>query len=119
MMKLTNFSYLLVFIMVSFSLELTPCQSLAKSHRMSTVVIIQDDQFIPKELTIVAGQTVTWINKGKHDHNVYSFKAGFNSGKIPPGKPYSYRFLYSGKYGYVCKYHTVMGFGMNGMVNVR
>lgn len=118
-MKFKKFSYLLVFIMVSFSLVVAPCPSLAKTKRSPITVIMQDDQFIPKELTIVAGQTVTWINKGTHDHNIYSFKAGFNSGKIPPGKSYSYRFLYSGNYGYVCKYNTIMGFGMNGIVKVR
>lgn len=75
-----------------------------------------DDRFSPREVTVVAGTTVTWINKGRDWHSVASRDAGFDSDKLGPGERFSFRFDQPGEYRYVCKHHGLAG--MAGVVIV-
>ena len=88
------------------------------------VVIVRmtmDKQFVPNQLTITVGQTVQWVNEDPlHNHNVSDAPAideehgiallpkgakPFDSGVLPPGSRWSYRFAAPGRYHYVCIPH--------------
>jgi plastocyanin len=80
------------------------------------VVNMVDDRYAPDALTIKAGETVTWVNKGAHWHTVASLDLRFTSGKIFPGKSFSYTFEKPGVYKVYCQHHAMAG--MNGVITV-
>ncbi len=67
-------------------------------------------------MTIPAGTTVTWINRGHNMHSVVSRDGAFGQGRIPPGESYSFTFDTPGTYKYVCKHHALAG--MAGTITV-
>merc|ERR1719265_2382735 len=84
--------------------------------------------FVPDEVTIKAGESVTWIgNKGLPHNVVFDDEAvpeGADLAKInhedmmnDSGNKYSSTFDKPGKYEYYCEPHR--GAGMNGVVNVK
>jgi plastocyanin len=73
------------------------------------VVMMLDDRFEARDLTIAAGTTVTWVNKGADWHSVAATDGGFQSEKIAPGDSYSVTFDTPGTYGYICKHHARQG----------
>ncbi|WED42931.1 cupredoxin domain-containing protein [Legionella cardiaca] len=89
------------------------------ANAASKTVIMKDDYFSPKVLTINRGDKVIWVNKGRDEHNVKSRNAGFLSGDIAPGSSFSYTFSKPGRYKYICTHHTLFGFGMRGEIIVR
>lgn len=92
---------------------------LASKITKSTLVYMYDKYFDPSTVTIIAGQKVTWINKGKLDHTVTSNNGYFDSGHIHPGSSVSYTFTKPGTYSYTCTLHSFMSFGMKGKVIVK
>jgi plastocyanin len=80
-------------------------------------VTLADDSFSMPDLTIAAGDTVTWTNGGVHAHNVH-----FDDGPAMPGPPstawstVSRRFTQAGTYAYHCDMHAMIG--MTGTVTV-
>ena len=79
----------------------------------SPKVSITDSGFSPTEVSIKAGDTVTWTNDGKIPHTVAG--EGFDSGAINPGKSFSRVFETPGTYDYYCRYHP----SETGKVTVR
>ncbi|KTD18775.1 Plastocyanin precursor [Legionella lansingensis] len=98
-------------------IALTSQPSLAKSA--NHIVIVRDDYFSPKTLTIKAGEKVTWVNKGSDEHDVKSSDAGFNSGDIAPSSSFSHTFAKPGRYKYICTHHSMLWFGMRGEIIVN
>jgi plastocyanin len=80
--------------------------------------------FSPAQITVVAGTTVRWINKGAVPHTVTSgasSRASDDPGavfdhKLPSGGSVEVRFDTAGDQPYFCRYHE--GMGMIGMVTV-
>ena len=64
--------------------------------------------FVPGNLTVLAGDTVTWTNGDAFDHDVASLTGAFDSGHIPPGARFSYTFPISGHFAYRCTIHPFM-----------
>jgi plastocyanin len=62
----------------------------------------------PWDLTVVAGQTVTWTNSGLGPHTVTSDAALFDSGRLEAGAAFSYTFSTPGTYLYSCTVHPTM-----------
>ena len=102
----------------------------AKNGR--TVIMTSSHQFSPRDVTIKAGESVTWKNSANDVHTVtadpsrakmkenVSVPAGakpFHSGDIAPGKTYRYTFTTPGTYRYVCLPHEDKG--MTGTVTVK
>jgi len=82
------------------------------------VVEMRDNKFEPKEITITVGDSVTWVNKGKHRHNATSSDGGktFKTGPVKPGeKAKPHKFSKTGKVPYRCTVHE----GMKGTVIVK
>jgi plastocyanin len=59
-------------------------------------------------LTIAAGQTVSWTNTGAQQHTVSADDTSFDSGLIDPGNTFSFEFDNPGIYTYHCTPHPWM-----------
>ena len=64
--------------------------------------------FDPAEITVPAGTTVVWFNKGKEDHSVKADDKSFDSGLKKTGGTFSRAFAQPGKYTYHCAPHPWM-----------
>ncbi|HKH72088.1 MAG TPA: plastocyanin/azurin family copper-binding protein [Vicinamibacterales bacterium] len=71
--------------------------------------------YVPAELNIAPGTTVTWLNADATTHTSTSDAAGWNSGNIAPGGRFSFAFQSAGTFQYHCAIHP----GMVGTVVVR
>lgn len=85
-------------------------------------------EFVPRELTIAPGDTVTWSNLGGH-HNVFADNGAFRcangcDGLGGNGSPSAQiwratlSFPQAGRFGYFCEPHGQPGAGMYGTINV-
>jgi plastocyanin len=88
--------------------------------------------YTPEKVAIKVGDTVQWVNAGETVHSVSTSAANaqnandtsmpkgavaFDSGFIPPGGDYSYKFTVPGTYRYFCLPHEKAG--MVGMIVVK
>ena len=64
--------------------------------------------FEPAEVTVPAGSTVVWHNKGKEEHSVTADNKSFDSGWKPKGGNYQRTFTKPGTYAYHCAPHPWM-----------
>ncbi|WP_341645241.1 cupredoxin domain-containing protein [Thauera sp. SDU_THAU2] len=65
--------------------------------------------YTPAELTIKAGDTVTWINDEKRvSHSVLFRGSGEESERFFPGERWSRKFEQAGRYEYTCGPHPEM-----------
>jgi plastocyanin len=72
----------------------------------ATTVRLRNVQFQPAEVTIRAGETVTWVwEDGGIEHDVSG--DGFESGRQSAGN-FSHTFEEAGTYPYVCSIHPSM-----------
>jgi plastocyanin len=71
--------------------------------------------FVPDDLNITVGTTVTWTNTDSTSHTSTSDGAGWNSGIVSPGGQFSFAFQTAGTFPYHCAIHP----GMIGSVVVR
>ena len=79
-------------------------------------VTVLDFAFSPKDITVNAGDTVTWTNQDSMDHTVTSTDGGpLDSGNLSKGASYRHTFSTPGTYRYHCAYHP----SMTGTVTVR
>ncbi len=75
----------------------------------SIAVSIQNFAFSPGELSIKAGDMVTWTNNDSAPHTVTSDLGGeLKSGTISNVQTYSHKFTQPGTYAYHCGIHTSM-----------
>ncbi len=87
-----------------------------------TQVSMQSVQFTPKDLTVKAGQTVTFTNKESIPHDVHKtsgpdkdFASGATGG-MQEGDTFKLTLDKPGTYKYVCKVHAP---GMAGTITVK
>ena len=72
----------------------------------STVAVdIEDYEFLPAELKIAAGTTVTWTNIGGVPHTATAEDESFDTGVLGNGESGSYTFEEPGTYPYICTLH--------------
>lgn len=79
-------------------------------------VVSLDNHFSPGNLTIPAGTTVVWENKGLNFHTTTSRDGLWDSGVIGSGQTYSFTFTAPGTYRYYCRQHLLQG--MTGTITV-
>ncbi|MDP7256330.1 MAG: plastocyanin/azurin family copper-binding protein [Candidatus Poseidoniia archaeon] len=76
---------------------------------------IDNFEFTPDNITIVAGNSVTWYNGDSASHTVESDDNEFSSGNMNTGDDFPYMFDVAGNYSYHCDHHS----SMTGVVNVE
>lgn len=69
-------------------------------------VSVADDYFAAKTVTIARGDTVRWVWKGRHKHDVAS--TSFGSSPLQRHGSFSVRFTRTGRYRYYCGVHLKM-----------
>jgi plastocyanin len=65
-------------------------------------VTILDVGYDPPQVTIKAGEAVTWKNNGQHEHTVTADDGSFDSGPKGPGQEWSNPFQKAGTFAYKC-----------------
>ena len=69
----------------------------------------EDDYAFEKtNVTVIAGETVTWLNKGTESHTVTADGGAFDSKDVDPGASWSSTFATPGTYTYYCDPHPWM-----------
>lgn len=71
-------------------------------------VEIKNFKFVPSDVNIKAGDTVTWTNEDSVLHSVQSSDGTLKSTELSQGETFSYTFLTLGKYDYICGIHHSM-----------
>jgi plastocyanin len=80
----------------------------ASTAATDTNVSIVFRAYQPPQLTVLAGQTVTWRNSGLGPHTVTADAGQFSSGALQTGTTFSYTFSTPGTYAYSCTIHPTM-----------
>lgn len=80
-----------------------------------------DNRFVEPTITIEAGTTVRFVNKGRNDHNVLPAEGdawGVQQAQFFPEAEYSHAFDTPGTYAYYCSIHGTATVGMTGAITV-
>lgn len=80
----------------------------------TTAIAIEDGQFVPNELTVPVGSTVTWTNLDRGAYHVISDDDSFDSGPLTTDQTFSWQFDTPGSFSY----HSHRP-GMNGSIVVQ
>jgi plastocyanin len=83
----------------------------AESAGDEVEIAMVDDRFDPPELTVAAGTTLRFVNRGANWHSVAAFDGSFDSGRVDPESSFAVRLDVPGVYDIICKHH-----GLRGMV---
>lgn len=83
-----------------------------------TTVTVQGTSFTPRELTISAGSTVSWVHGGGR-HTVTAEDGSFDT-PMEEGSVFDFQFDEPGTYAYYCRIHGGPGQkGMSGVIVVN
>jgi plastocyanin len=93
----------------------TPEASPATAAEDEVAVSIENLQFIPPEIRVAAGSTVTWTNEDVMAHTATSLDGTFDTGNLAQGQSGTVTFDAPGQFDYLCAIHT----GMKGTVIVE
>jgi plastocyanin len=88
----------------------TPAASPAASPAAGATagVAIADFAFVPAELSIAAGTTVTWTNRDSVPHTATAGDGSFDTGTIDGGASAGATFATPGTFTYACAFHPNM-----------
>lgn len=78
------------------------------SAASDVTVEIQDFDFFPRELTIQAGATITWVNRDGAPHDATDEGGGWGTGTLNQGDRATLTFDSPGTYRYLCTIHPNM-----------
>jgi plastocyanin len=71
-------------------------------------VSMDHNTFIPGEITVAPGTTVTWVNNETMPHTVVNPNQGFRSKFLVKDAKFSFTFTTPGDYDYLCSIHPNM-----------
>ena len=91
-----------------------PTETPSSSSGEKFEVEMKDFTFVPAELTVKVGSTVTWTNKDSAGHDVKAADGSWGSESLSKGQSFSKVFDMEGTYEYVCTFHP----GMQGKIIV-
>ncbi|GIT90499.1 hypothetical protein JANAI62_00190 [Jannaschia pagri] len=80
----------------------------ADGHARTHQVAIKGFTFQPAQLTIQAGDTVTFVNEDGAPHTATANNRSFDTGRLTRGQSASLRFDQPGRYAYFCEIHPMM-----------
>ena len=94
-----------------FAVLASPClaQDANNTNAGSAATVTMDhNTFIPSEITVAPGTTVTWTNKEEMPHTVVDLNRGFRSKTLVKDASFSFTFTTAGDYSYLCSIHPNM-----------
>lgn len=97
--------------LVFAALASTPClaEDAAKAGAGPVVTVSMDhNTFIPSEITVAPGTTVTWVNNESMPHTVVDLNKSFRSKTLAKDASFSFTFTTAGDYSYLCSIHPNM-----------
>ena len=71
-------------------------------------VVMDHTAFIPSEITVAPGTTVTWVNNETMPHTVVDLNKAFRSKTLVKDATFSFTFTTAGDYSYLCSIHPNM-----------
>ena len=77
-----------------------------KASPTSIEVDVKDFKFLPKQVTVKAGDSVTFTNGDKAPHTAEG--EGFDTDRLDRGQSKRIEFARPGTYGYFCDFHRFM-----------
>jgi plastocyanin len=93
----------------SVALPLAATMARADGHATNHTVVIKDFSFTPANLTIKAGDTVTWVNQDDTQHSAWeSANNAFDTGLLATGQSAALTFASAGSFNYRCRPHGNM-----------
>jgi plastocyanin len=92
----------------------SPHRVAAARNPVTHTVTVDASRFEPETLSVVAGDSIVWVNKDVVAHTATSKPGTFDSGLIAPGKSWKYKPT-RGDFAYTCTYHPTM----NGTLRVK
>lgn len=72
-------------------------------------IALVDDRFDAPDLSVAAGTTVRFVNRGANWHNVAAFDGSFTSGRLEPGESFEVRLAAPGEVRFLCEHHALRG----------
>ena len=96
-------------LLLTFTLTVFSMVTLAGAEK-NPQVIVKDFKFIPQEITIKRGQTITWLNQEKRQYHSVWFEAlgEEEPDYIFPDENYQREFKQTGTFPYRCGPHPEM-----------
>ena len=73
-----------------------------------TTINIKNFMFMPMNVDVTAGSSVTWKNLDEEPHTVTSETGAFASGGLDTNQSYTFKFVKPGVYKYRCSIHPQM-----------
>jgi plastocyanin len=74
----------------------------------AVIVSMDHSTFIPSEITVAPGTTVTWVNVETMPHTVVDLNKAFRSKTLVKDGTFSFTFTTAGDYNYLCSIHPNM-----------
>ena len=74
-----------------------------------TIVKLVDNRFMPKEIEVKAGTSLTFVNDGANWHSVAGANGLIDIDQLAPGKSYTVTIDTPGEYNLICKHHLRQG----------
>jgi amicyanin len=93
------------------ALAAAPCLALDANNAGAgpvATVTMDHNTFIPGEITVVPGTTVTWTNNEAMPHTVVDQNKAFRSKTLIKDATFSFTFTTAGDYDYLCSIHPNM-----------
>jgi amicyanin len=98
-------------IVLLAALTSTPCLAEDPNNAAANPVVtvgMDHNTFIPSEITVAPGTTVTWVNNEAMPHTVVDQNKGFRSKMLAKDARFSFTFTTAGDYDYLCSIHPNM-----------
>ncbi len=80
----------------------------AGSHQGPPTVAITDFKFQPATASVIAGDTVRFVNRDQEAHTITASDGSFDSAGLDTGQSWTHRFTKPGRYTYYCELHPYM-----------
>ena len=95
-------------IFLTTAIALSPFASLWAADANHVQIIIQDQAFIPANVSVAKGTVITWINRDDHVHSVEDLAGKFSSPELETDGIYSQTVNQVGIVSYQCGVHSQM-----------
>jgi plastocyanin len=96
--------YPLLFMLATLIISGTSCSKLGGDPGPNEVWI-QNSKFVPTQITIEQGSTITWINQDNQNHTITSDYAKFDSCMLSKKQAFKVTFDTPGVFYYHCNFH--------------